>query len=66
MKRNSVLDEIYRAQPKEIQAAIDELESRGLSWCGHFGYANAECVLVDMNEAFEAGRLYEYMRGLGL
>ena len=42
--------------------AMDELEERGLYFCGHFGIDNACDVLEGMNHAFAMGILYEWMR----
>lgn len=43
------------------RAACLELESRGLSFCTHFGYENAEDILYAMDVAFQLGILYEWM-----
>lgn len=53
---------LLSTQPHEVQAAAAELQSRGLMFCGHFGYANAVQRLREMNDAFEAGTLYEWLR----
>jgi len=49
-------------QPPEVINAVIELESRGLSFCGHFGYQNALALLHEMDEAFDSGLLYEFLR----
>lgn len=47
----------------EVQyAAMEELEKRGFSFCGHFGYENAIDLLAGMNAAMEDGRLDDYLR----
>jgi hypothetical protein len=57
-----LLENIISAQPPEVQAAIQELEDRGLSFCSHFGYENAVALLKEMDEAFASGSLYEWLR----
>lgn len=59
---SNFVDELISKQPPEVQSAIRELESRGLSFCGHFGYQNAVAILCEMNAAFYSGELYEWMR----
>jgi hypothetical protein len=46
----------------EVDYACRTLESRGLSFCIHFGTENASDLLADMNRAFDLGVLYEWMR----
>ena len=41
--------------------AITELELRGFRFCVHFGYENAISYLREMDDAFDDGRLYEYL-----
>lgn len=43
------------------RAACLKLESRGLSFCAHFGYENAEDILLAMDVAVQGGFLYEWM-----
>lgn len=53
--------------PGTANVAMDELESRGLTFCSHFGYENAVAILADMNRACDEGVLYEWMdRTLGV
>ena len=41
--------------------AMKVLDERGLKFCVHFGYGNAATVLREMDEAIEAGNLFDYM-----
>jgi hypothetical protein len=57
-----LIRDLIAQQPVGVQSAIRELQHRGLSFCGHFGYQNAVDRLAEMNRAFAEGRLYEWMR----
>lgn len=54
--------DIYKTLPKATQAAIDELEARGLKWGVHFGSDHATGLLLEMNAAFAGGTLYQWLR----
>lgn len=58
------LMQALKAKADPVNApAIIELESRGLQFCVHFGYANAADVLRGMDRAIALGGLYEWMNG---
>lgn len=61
----SLLDrpELVEGVSNETMIAMRELESRGLSFCSHFGRDNAVDILDGMNRAMELGVLYEWMAG---
>lgn len=42
--------------------AMDQLEDRGMTFCGNFGYSNAVDLLAGMDKAAEDGTLYEWLR----
>ena len=58
---SKVVEDIIKKQPKPVQAAIRELEERGLSFCVHFGYDTAIAVKAALDKAFREGRLYEHL-----
>jgi hypothetical protein len=57
-----ILRDLLNGQPPDVVAAVLELESRGLTFCVHFGYSNAISRLRSMDEACSAGHLYEWLR----
>lgn len=59
---SDLMENLIEQQPPPVRAAIRELQSRGLAFCGHFGYDNAVERLAGMNRAFAEGRLYEWLR----
>jgi hypothetical protein len=61
MTADQLIERLELTVTPEQHAAILELESCGLMFCCHFGISNAQSILVDMNEAFDMGCLYEWM-----
>jgi len=59
---SSLFENLISSQPFKVSEAIRVLQSRGLMFCGHFGYENAIDRLADMNQAFAEGRLYEWLK----
>ena len=49
----------------EQMAAIEKLEERGFTFCGHYGYENAVELLEQMDRAFRGGYLEEWLKGKG-
>lgn len=58
----NIRDEVLKDQPISILLAVEELERRGLEFFVHFGTANAQERLREMDSAYSAGQLYEWMR----
>ncbi len=44
----------------EQAAAMDELESRGMTFCGNFGYKNAVEILADLKRDVESPTMEEW------
>lgn len=63
MEHSKLYESLRSNATSEQCAAMDVLESRGLSFLAHFGTQNAVEILETMNVAYSRGCLYQFMAG---